>query len=117
MEKGCVKVIEGATGLIDFDLMSQDEMNSAPFPYYDNQHAHIYCDSNPLGDDFPARAGHGLTAAAWYKCEFCAWPATMTGNDPQGLLPRKVRFYGNGYMGDYLTELKNQVSALPLHLL
>lgn len=105
MEKNCVKVIEGATGIVEFDLMTQDEMNLAPFPYYDNSIAHLYCDSNPIGTTFP-HAQVMASRGCMFKCEFCAWPATMTGNDPDGSKPRKVRFYGNGYMGDYLGQLK-----------
>ena len=40
-----------------------------------------------------------------YKCIFCVWPATMTGNDPDGTGKRSVRHYKPDYMEAYLTEL------------
>src|SRR5581483_2570067 len=52
-EKGSVKVLEGARGLIDFDLLSKAEMNDAPVPYYDAIIAHRYWDPNPRGQIAP----------------------------------------------------------------
>ena len=40
-----------------------------------------------------------------YKCIFCVWPATMTGNDPDGTAKRTVRHYGPDYMEAFLTEI------------
>jgi len=33
-----------------------------------------------------------------YKCIFCVWPATMTGNDPDGSRKRSVRHYSGRYL-------------------
>ena len=40
-----------------------------------------------------------------YKCIFCVWPATMTGNDPDGTKKRTVRHYSADYMEAFLREL------------
>jgi len=103
-EKGSVKVLNGARGVIEFDLLTLQEMNSAPYPYYDSSIAYRYWDGNPRGQ----RAPH---AQVWssrgcpYKCIFCVWPAAMTGNDPDGTGRRSVRHYTADYMEGFLTDL------------
>jgi radical SAM superfamily enzyme YgiQ (UPF0313 family) len=103
-EKGIVKVIEGATGVLDHDLLTREEMNAAPFPYYDAQIAHSYWDSNPRGQIWP-QAQVWSSRGCPYKCIFCVWPATMTGDDPDGTGKRSVRHYSADYMEGFLTEL------------
>jgi radical SAM superfamily enzyme YgiQ (UPF0313 family) len=103
-EKGVVKALNGANGVVDFDLLTVDEMNAAPFPYYDELHAHRYCDSNPVGQQFP-HAQVLSSRGCPYKCIFCVWPATMTGNDPDGAGKRSVRQYSADHMDAFLTEL------------
>ncbi|HEY4174129.1 MAG TPA: radical SAM protein [Rhodopila sp.] len=103
-EKGVVKVLNGASGLIDFDLLTLDEMNAAPFPYYDPTYAHRYWDANPRGM-IPPQAQVWSSRGCPYKCIFCVWPATMTGNDPDGTQKRSVRHYKPDYMEAFLTEL------------
>lgn len=103
-EKNSVKVIEGASGVIDFDLMTTAEMNAAPPPYLDETIAHRYFDYNPIGQQYP-HAHVWSSRGCPYKCVFCVWPATMTGNDPDGESVRKVRHYSPDYMEAYLTEL------------
>jgi hypothetical protein len=49
-EKGVVRILRGESGMIDFDMLSLEEMNAAPFPYYDALHAHRYLDTNPRGN-------------------------------------------------------------------
>lgn len=103
-EKGAVKVINGATGTIDYDLLTVAEMNSAPYPYFDEVIAHRYWDANPVGCQAPQ--GQVWTSRGCpYKCIFCVWPATMTGNDPDGTGKRSVRHYSPEYMEGYLTHL------------
>ncbi len=103
-EKGSVQAVNGRRGVIEFDLLSLQEMNAAPYPYYDDVIAHRYWDGNPLGQ----RAPH---AQVWssrgcpYKCIFCVWPAAMTGNDPDGTGRRNVRQYSAEYMEGFLTYL------------
>lgn len=103
-EKGVVKVLNGASGMIDFDLLTLDEMNAAPFPYYDTAIAHRYWDGNPKGM-IPPQAQVWSSRGCPYKCIFCVWPATMTGNDPDGTQKRSVRHYKPDYMEAFLTEL------------
>jgi radical SAM superfamily enzyme YgiQ (UPF0313 family) len=103
-EKNAVKVLEGASGVIDFDLMTVAEMNAAPPPYMDETIAHRYFDYNPIGQQYP-HAHVWASRGCPYKCCFCVWPAAMTGNDPDGTNVRKVRHYTADYMEAYLTEL------------
>lgn len=103
-EKGVTRVIEGADGIVDFDLLTLQEMNSAPFPYYDEGIAHRYFDYNPKGQQAP-HAQVWSSRGCPFKCIFCVWPATMTGNDPDGSGKRSVRHYTADYMEAFLTEL------------
>lgn len=103
-EKGCVKVInEGKSGVIDFDFLTQDEMNAAPFPYMDDNHHWRYWDSNPRGQQHPqlqAWTSRGCT----FRCIFCSFPANMTNADPDGNGKRIMRFYTPEYMEAFLAE-------------
>ncbi|MBF0097768.1 MAG: radical SAM protein [Magnetococcales bacterium] len=104
-EKGVVQAISGGQeGMIAHALLSSTEMNAAPYPYYDDLLAHRYCDSNPVGQRFP-QAQVWSSRGCPYKCIFCVWPATMTGNDPDGSGQRKVRHYSPDYMEGMLREL------------
>ena len=103
-EKGSVKVLDGARGIIDFDLLTIAEMNAAPPPYLDNAIAHRYFDHNPIGQQYP-HAHVWSSRGCPYKCVFCVWPATMTGNDPDGTSVRKVRHYSPEYMEAYLSDI------------
>jgi radical SAM superfamily enzyme YgiQ (UPF0313 family) len=103
-EKGSVRVINGESGIIDYDLLTKDEMNQAPFPYYDDLHAHRYWDANPLGQK-PPHAQIWSSRGCPFKCIFCVWPAAMTGNDPEGKNPRTVRQYSPEYMEAFIREL------------
>ncbi len=103
-EKGVVKVLQGATGMIEHDLLTVDEMNASPFPYYDDVIAHRYFDVNPKGSRM-TQAQVWSSRGCPYKCIFCVWPATMTGNDPTGTGKRTVRHYSGDYMEAFLTEL------------
>ena len=103
-EKGAVDVINGAEGIVEFNLLTLEEMNSAPFPYWDDTIAKKYCDSNPKGTLFP-QAQVWSSRGCPYKCIFCVWPAAMTGNDPDGTQKRSVRQYTPDYMEAYLREI------------
>ena len=103
-EKGSVDVLNGASGLLEHQLLTQEEMNAAPFPYYDTTLAKRYWDPCPAGQQRP-HAQVWTSRGCPYKCIFCVWPATMTGNDPDGKGKRKVRFYSKEYMEAFLTEL------------
>lgn len=106
-EKGSVRAIQGQAGIIDFDLLTVAEMNSAPFPYYDQSIAHRYVDVSPKGQIFP-HAQVWSSRGCPFKCIFCVWPATMTGNDPDGSQPRAVRQYSEEYMEAFLAGLVRQ---------
>lgn len=103
-EKNVVKVLEGASGVIDFDLLTVAEMNASPPPYLDETIAHRYFDYNPLGQVYP-HAHVWSSRGCPYKCIFCVWPAAMTGNDPDGNSVRKVRHYSPEFMLDYLSDI------------
>ncbi len=103
-EKGAVKVVQGATGTLEQDLLTAKEMNEAPFPYFDERIARHYCDANPHGQVFP-HAQVWSSRGCPFKCIFCVWPATMTGNDPDGTRKRTVRHYTPEYMEAHLTDL------------
>lgn len=103
-EKGVVRAIEGAEGVIEHDLLSREEMNAAPFAWMDALHAHRYWDANPKGQSKP-QAQVWSSRGCPFKCIFCVWPATMTGNDPDGTGKRSVRHYSADYMEAWLREL------------
>ncbi len=103
-EKGSVRVINGASGLLDFDFLTEEEMNAAPYPYYDATYSKRYWDGCPVGMRFP-HAQVWSSRGCPYKCIFCVWPATMTGNDPDGTRVRKVRRYTPEYMLGFLSEI------------
>jgi radical SAM superfamily enzyme YgiQ (UPF0313 family) len=103
-EKLCARVLEGASGLLEHELLSKEEMNSAPFPWFDELHAHRYWDPNPRGQIAP-QAQIWSSRGCPFKCIFCVWPATMTGNDPEGTAPRTVRHYSPEYMEAFIREI------------
>jgi len=103
-EKGSMRVMNGESGIIDFDLLSTEEMNAAPFPRFDDTCAHRYWDENPVTQIAP-HAQVWSSRGCPFKCIFCVWPATMTGNDPDGTNVRTVRYYSSAYMEAFLREL------------
>lgn len=106
-EKGSVRAINGETGVIDYDMLSRDEMNAAPIPWNDTEHAHLYWDPNPKSPVAP-QAHVWSSRGCPFKCIFCVWPATMTGNDPDGSGKRSVRHYSKDYMIAWLTEWRDK---------
>ncbi len=103
-EKGSVRVLNGESGIIEHDLLTTEEMNAAPFPYYDATYARRYWDACPAGQQRP-QAQVWSNRGCPFKCIFCLWPATMTGNDPDGTNPRKVRRYSPAYTEAFLSEI------------
>lgn len=103
-EKGAVKVVNGATGALGFDLLTTAEMNAAPFPLYDYSTYWRYYDDCP-GVPILPHAHVWASRGCPFKCAFCVWPANMTGNDPDGTGKRSVRFYSAEYMEAFLLEL------------
>lgn len=103
-EKNVVKVLNGQRGVIQHDLLTLEEMNSAPFPDLNDETWWRYNDCNPRGQLFP-HAQIWSSRGCPYKCIFCVWPAVMTGNDPLGKSKRTVRHYTKEYMGRYIENL------------
>lgn len=102
-EKGSVRVLKGESGVISHDLLTTAEMNAAPHPWFDPGMNWRYYDSNPHGQKFPhlqLLSSRGCP----YKCIFCVWPATMTGNDPLGEATRNVRYYTRDYLQPFIEK-------------
>jgi hypothetical protein len=103
-EKGVIRVVAGiARGLVEHDLLSKDEMNAAPFPMMSEPTATRYWDACPSGQRAPQLQVWSSRGCP-FKCCFCAWPATMTGNDPDGTSKRSVRLYSPEYMSAFLAD-------------
>lgn len=106
-ERGAVRVINGESGLIEHDLLTVSEMNAAPPPMMPAGVASHYFDANPRGQ-IPPQMQVWSSRGCWAKCCFCSWPATMTGNDPDGTKVRSVRHYTPDYMAAFLMEWKGR---------
>jgi len=105
-EKNIMKVLEGKNGVLNHDLLTKDEMNSAPFPYYDKNIFDKYFDGNPIPMNILYPQAHIWSSRGCpFKCIFCVWPAAMTGNDPHGDGKRSVRQYTPDYIESFLKEL------------
>ena len=108
-EKNVMKVLNGQSGLIEHDLLTLEEMNNAPFPYYDKLIYDKYYDGNPIPMNQLTPQAHLLTSRGCpFKCIFCVWPAAMTGNDPDGENKRSVRQYSSEYMDGFIDQLTNE---------
>jgi radical SAM superfamily enzyme YgiQ (UPF0313 family) len=103
-EKGSARVLNGESGIIEFDLLTFDEMNCSPYPAYDSICAYRYWDAFPVGQQHP-HAQVWSSRGCPFKCIFCVWPATMTGQDPDGSGKRTVRQYSADYMEGFLRDL------------
>lgn len=109
----------GKRGLVPHNLLTLEEMNMAPMPMFDEACALHYADGCPIfpRENRPEQGGAASNGQGRYpqlqvwtsrgcpfKCIFCVWPATMTGNDPDGTRPRAVRGYSADYMAAFLTD-------------
>jgi radical SAM superfamily enzyme YgiQ (UPF0313 family) len=103
-EKGVLEVIGGRRGVIPHQLLTEAEMNAAPWPVYDEAVARRYFDRNPHGGRYP-QAQVWASRGCPYKCIFCVWPATMTGNDPNGEARRSVRHYHASSLEPFLRSI------------
>lgn len=102
-EKGVVRAINGERGYIPHDFLTKEELNSAPFPLYDEAIALNYWDACPSGQKFP-HLQIWTSRGCYARCVFCAFPAVMTNNDPDGLGARKVRFYSPEYVRALISD-------------
>ena len=116
-EKNTMKILDGQNGLKEHDLLTLDEMNQAPFPYYDKFIYDKYFDGNPVPMNTLSPQAHILTSRGCpFKCIFCVWPATMTGNDPDGENKRSVRQYKPDYIEGFLNEITNKYKFKAIYL-
>lgn len=100
-EKNAVDFINGASGLLPFQMLTREELHRVPFPMFDEACAFNYWDACPQGQQAPHL--QLLTSRGCpFRCCFCAWPATMTGNDPDGTQPRSVRFYSPEWVEGFI---------------
>ena len=105
-EKNVLKVLKGQNGVIEHDLLTKDEMNNAPLPYYDDTIFDKYFDGNPIPMNKLYPQAHIWSSRGCpFKCIFCVWPAAMTGNDPLGDGKRSVRQYTPDYVENLVKEL------------
>ena len=105
-EKNTSKVIDGKSGLIEHDLLTLEEMNKAPFPYFDKTIFNKYVDGNPIPmGKYNPQAHIWSSRGCPFKCIFCVWPGSMTGNDPDGDKKRSVRQYNKNYMKNFISHL------------
>lgn len=95
-ERGVVSIIRDdpqTMRTVDFMLLTREELNALPPPLVDPVCEGRYCDANPRlpsGDQFP-HLQIWTSRGCPFKCCFCGWPATMTGEDPDGTKRRSVR--------------------------
>ena len=113
-EKGSVRVVKGESGIIRHDLLTVKEMNEAPHPWFDAKVNWRYFDSNPRGQKFP-HLQIWSSRGCPYKCIFCVWPATMTGNDPDGTSPRSVRYYKREYLQPFLEKCLREATIRSIY--
>ena len=103
-EKPAAAFIRGAVGLLAYDLLTREEMETLPFPEMDDSAALHYWDACPTGQQ-PPQLQLLTSRGCPYKCSFCAWPATMTGYDPTGDRQRAVRFHPAAWVKSYIQEM------------
>lgn len=82
-EKGVARVVlDGESGLIEHDMLTQDEMNAAPPPHMESTYAWRYWDACPVGQKAPQLQAWSSRGCV-YKC--------LAGNTPVntvfGLVP------------------------------
>lgn len=110
-EKNAVKFVGGAEGLIGFDLLTQKEMaEKLPWPKFDESAALNYWDACPVGQE-PPQLQLLTSRGCPFKCCFCAWPATMTGEDPDGTKPRAVRYHPADWVEMFIRYRLNRAEA------
>jgi radical SAM superfamily enzyme YgiQ (UPF0313 family) len=71
-EKCASRFVNGERGVIGFDMLTRDELKTAPFPMFDEEVALNYFDANPKGQLAPHLQLWGSRGCS-YKCCFCAW--------------------------------------------
>lgn len=112
-EKGVALLIKSKTvrGVLDHQLLTREELDALPFPMFDPECTHHYHDACPVLCDNAEQFPHlqiWTSRGCPYKCVFCGWPATMTGNDPDGDKPRSVRQHSPEWVAAMLKDRLNR---------
>jgi radical SAM superfamily enzyme YgiQ (UPF0313 family) len=102
-EKTATRFVNGECGVIGFDMLTREELKTAPFPMFDEPVALHYFDANPKGQLAPHLQLWGSRGCS-YRCCFCAWPGTMTSDDPHGDAFRSVRFYDPLWLEEFIRQ-------------
>lgn len=83
-EKGCVRVVNGQTGKIPFEMLTKEEMNAAPFPWQEASmiwRYHDACPHSPLMPQAQVYASRG--------CNFRCLSGDTPINTVYGMIPIK----------------------------
>ncbi len=114
-EKNALAFVRGASGVLDFAMLTRDEMNALPYPMYDEAAALNYWDGCPKGQEAPHLQLWASRGCVW-KCAFCAWPANMTNDDPDGTNPRQIRHHSADWLEPFIRErmAKSEAMGAPL---
>lgn len=102
-DKTALTFADGKNGLIPFDILSREELRNVPSMMFDEEVWHHYADGCPDGTEFPELtvwASRGCYA----RCNFCAFPAAMTNDDPLGTGKRIIRFYDPAQLERFIME-------------
>jgi hypothetical protein len=102
-EKTATDFARGARGILGAALIPEAELATAPFPMFDEKAALHYWDACPKGQQAP-HLQLFTSRGCPFRCCFCAWPATMTGNDTDGTGKRTVRFYSPEWIEAFICE-------------
>lgn len=110
-ERNAVTFIAGGSGVLAHALLTKEEFATLPHPLFDDAAALNYWDACPRGQKAP-HLQLFASRGCYYKCCFCAWPATMTANDPDGTAARGVRFYSPDWIEGFIRDrMARAVSA------
>jgi radical SAM superfamily enzyme YgiQ (UPF0313 family) len=97
------KAIHSPRSIHAHQLLAREELLTAPFPLWDESCATHYWDGCPEGQIRP-QLQMWTSRGCPFKCCFCVFPATMTGNDPDGTNTRTVRFHSADWVERYIRE-------------
>lgn len=102
-DKQIAKAIGSERGVYSHDLLTREEISNPPLPIWDEACATHYWDACPEGQIAP-QLQMWTSRGCPYKCCFCVFPSTMTGNDPDGTNARSIRFHSDEWVERYIRE-------------